>query len=60
MAALKLCVMLSQQMKTHNTVEVGISNGNVVSRLAHLVQIHEALSQPKQDVRLAIVRLQTN
>ena len=60
MAALEFGVMLSQQMKTHNAVNVGISNGDVVSRRAHLVQIHEALGQPEQDVRLAIVRLQSN
>jgi hypothetical protein len=58
MPTLKLGVVLRKQMEAHNAVSVRISHRDVISPRTHFGQIHKTLLQPKQNVRLATVRLQ--
>jgi hypothetical protein len=60
MTALELGVVLPQQIEAHTTVDVQISNRDVVPPRRHLGNIHEAFWQPEQNIDLASMHLQPN
>ena len=60
MTPLKLCVVLTEQMETDNSVNVRISNRDEVSCRAHLVEIHETVCQSEQDVSVETMGVKNN